>query len=354
MTKIIKSITLFCTAGSSDKEYQVALNEVDGGYVVNFANGRRGSALRTGTKTNAPVELSKAEDIYAKLVKSKMSGGYTEAESGARYVGTDLEERDSGLSAMLPTAMKPGQLQDLLNDGNYAIDEKMDGENRQIIIENGETKGVNRRGLYCSMRAEWDGNDLPLGGGRTIIAGEDLGDHFAAFDLVEHDGVRVGDQDLLARRAALGALCNGVPWIKVLPLGVSRAEKAGMLKQIEEAGGEGIVAKRINAPYEGGRSIAHYKHKFQESSTFEVIRVNDQRSVGLGLYNAEGTLEDLGNVTIPANHDVPAVGDLVEVEYMMRYEAGALMQPKYKGARSDIDYKPGVDQISRIKFKQAA
>lgn len=349
----VKSITLYCTEGSSDKEYQASIEEAEGGFLVNFAYGRRGSALKTGTKTNAPVTIEKAEKVYDSLVKSKTAKGYTEAESGARYVGTDLEERDSGLSPMLPSPISPVELEALIADDSWAFQEKHDGENRILVIDAEGTKGVNRRGLFCSMRAEWDASEIS-GEKRTVIAGEDMGDHFVAFDVAEIDGNDVSTYDLLARQNLLGKLVDGIEWIKVTPTAADQNGKREMLARIEAEGGEGVVAKRVTAAFEGGRSTEHLKMKFQESATFEVIRVNDQRSVGLGLYGSDGALEDLGNVTIPANHDVPAVGDLVEVEYMMRYEGGALMQPKYKGIRTDITEKPSVEQINRVKLKQAA
>lgn len=353
MTQTLRSITLYCTEGSSDKEYQLTLEECAAGFIVNFAYGRRGSALKTGTKTNSPVAFQKAVDIYDKLLKEKTGKGYTEAESGARYVGTDLEERDSGLSPMLPSPITRGELANVLADPAWAVQEKFDGENRLVVIDAVGLRGVNRRGLFCSMRSEWI-EDAPFSAQRTIIAGEDMGDHFVAFDIVEHEGERVGDLSLRDRQARLGTVVSYVSWMRHAETAYDAESKKAMLARIEAEGGEGVVAKRIAAAYAGGRSLDHLKMKFQESSTFEVIRVNDQRSVGLGLYADDGTIEDLGNVTIPANHDVPAVGDFCEVEYMMRYEGGALMQPKYKGRRTDIDGKPSIDQITRVKTKQAA
>lgn len=346
----IKSITLYCTEGSSDKEYHISIEQVDGGYLVNTLHGRRGSALRAGTKTKAPVDMAKAEKAYATLVKSKMSGGYTEAESGARYVGTDLEERDSGLKPMLPSPISRAQLQELHTDNDWAFQEKHDGENRIVILENGTVTGVNRRGLFCSIREEWIAGEYNE---RTVIAGEDMGDHFVAFDIFVKDGRDVSKLDLIERHEELCATVSPYNWIRISPLAVNAQDKLAMLARIENNQGEGIVAKRIAAAYEGGRSDDHLKFKFQETATFEVIRINDQRSVGLGLYDGDD-LVDLGNVTVPANHDVPEIGNLVEVEYMMRYEGGALMQPKYKGLRTDIDDKPSVEQITRIKLKQAA
>jgi hypothetical protein len=39
---------------------------------------------------------------------------------------------------------------------------------------------------------------------------------------------------------------------------------------------------------------------------------------------------------------------------MYRFEGGALMQPKYRGERTDIEGPASIDQIKRIKAKSLA
>lgn len=75
----IKQTILNFKQGRSDKIYEVSLCEVgDNQFVVNFRYGRRGSVLREGTRTASPVALPKAEEIYDKLVQSRISKGYVE------------------------------------------------------------------------------------------------------------------------------------------------------------------------------------------------------------------------------------------------------------------------------------
>jgi bifunctional non-homologous end joining protein LigD len=45
----------------------------------------------------------------------------------------------------------------------------------------------------------------------------------------------------------------------------------------------------------------------------------------------------MGKVTIPPNHAVPNIGDLVEVRYLYAYKGGAIFQPTYIGVRTDLD-----------------
>jgi len=78
----LANTTLYYREGGSDKIYQCGIEPAGGRFVVNFAYGRRGSTLNTGTKTNVPVEYDNAKRIFDKLVKEKMSKGYTPGEDG--------------------------------------------------------------------------------------------------------------------------------------------------------------------------------------------------------------------------------------------------------------------------------
>ena len=56
-----KSVELFLTDGNADKIYKAELSEVNQGWVVNFEYGRRGSSLKSGTKTISPLSYEKAK-----------------------------------------------------------------------------------------------------------------------------------------------------------------------------------------------------------------------------------------------------------------------------------------------------
>lgn len=352
-----RSTTLYCREGSSDKEYQLRLEEKDGGYVVNFAFGRRGSPLKPGTKTSSPVDLAAATKIYDKLLKEKTGKGYTEAESGMRYVGTDLESRDSGLSPQLPTAILPNEVSRYESDDAWAAQEKHDGENRIITVEDGRVTGVNRRGLTCPVPEAWRASDIPNSDGRTVICGEDMGGRLIAFDMLEVDGVSLRHLGYGQRHRQLAMMVHqnqGPDWLVVSDIATGTEAKKALLAKIEADGGEGVVYKLIAAPFDAGRTKNAVKHKLQESSTFEVTKVNAQRSVAIALRDANGSAVPVGNVTVPANHEIPSVGTLVEVEYMYRYEDGALEQPKYKGVRTDLEGPTPLSDITRIKRKSVA
>ena len=83
--------TLYYREGSSDKVYQCAIEPAGERFVVNFAYGRRGATLSTGTKTNVPVDYDDAKRIFDKLVREKQAKGYTEGPDGTPYQHTDKQ-----------------------------------------------------------------------------------------------------------------------------------------------------------------------------------------------------------------------------------------------------------------------
>lgn len=75
--KVVKQAKLHFQEGNSDKVYQVDIAEVgEGQYVVNFRYGRRGAALKEGSKTTAPVGLAQAEVLFNALEAEKRKKGY--------------------------------------------------------------------------------------------------------------------------------------------------------------------------------------------------------------------------------------------------------------------------------------
>jgi bifunctional non-homologous end joining protein LigD len=91
------------------------------------------------------------------------------------------------------------------------------------------------------------------------------------------------------------------------------------------------------ATYEPGvRSEFAVKSKFYATASCVVTRVNEKRSVGLGLLDESGDVADVGNVTVPVGHETPRADDVVEVRYLYCYRKGSLYQPVLLGTRDDL------------------
>src|ERR1035441_3657785 len=127
-----QTISLYYREGSSDKVYHANLDPKGNGWIVNFAFGRRGSTLQTGTKTSEPLAYDKARKIYDKIVAEKMAKGYTPAAAGTPYAGTENAGKVSGLLPQLLNMIGDAELELLLNDLIHCGQEKFDGRHTMV------------------------------------------------------------------------------------------------------------------------------------------------------------------------------------------------------------------------------
>ena len=131
--------------------------------------------------------------------------------------------------------------------------------------------------------------------------------------------------------------------MELVKLAFTSAEKQALFNRVRLSAGEGVVLKKLDSvhspdrPATGGDQL---KAKFWETATVVVTGINaTKRSVQVAATDCHGTVEvPVGNVTIPPNKEVPAVGDLVEVRYLYFFpNGGSLYQPQYLYVRKDAD-----------------
>ena len=212
---------------------------------------------------------------------------------------------------------------------------------------------------------------------------------YEVFDILYLDGEDLTRQPLRDRRKRLEAALE--------PMGAIRVSDGfpgngiALFKAVQEQGLEGIVAKRLDAPYVSGRSAAWVKIK--SFKTMDCVvggwtagqggRQSTLGSLVIGIYK-DGALEPVGHVgsgfddrtlkellatlkehqspTSPFAHPPHLNGpatwcfpDLVcEVRYAEITRDGTLRQPTYLGLRSDIDPKDctGVEVPATAKEAQ--
>ncbi len=355
--KVLESITLYFREGNSDKVYQATINESSDGCTVTFAYGRRGSAMKDGCKTPAPVAYEKAKKIYDQLVFSKTSKGYTIGQDGTPFSGFSTKER-SGISCQLLNAVEEADVMRLCHDPAFAAQEKMDGERRLLEHKDEALLGINRNGLYVAVTEPVANAARTLPDDCFVVDGELIGDRMHVFDLLENASGDVMHLPYRERLELLQEWFESPPVqdaIVLVPTAYTTADKLALVESVRKKGGEGVVFKNLNASYTAGKPNSGgnaLKFKFYNTCSAIVRRVNeDKRSVSLSL-NEGDEIVPIGNVTIPPNHAMPPVNAVVEVRYLYAFVGGALFQPVYLGRRSDID--PVDCTVTQLKFKQDA
>ena len=190
-----------------------------------------------------------------------------------------------------PMLARPGQAP---SQEGWTIELKLDGCRGQLRVDRGAWCLRSRPGRDCSdgfpelaalaerlavHRVILDGELVCLGADgkpdfhalRPRMLGRP-GAHvtFAVFDLLHLDGSSTRRLPLSRRRELLRDVlrADGESWCVVAPL---TGPVEHVLRVVSEARLEGVVAKRLDAPYEpGARSGAWLKHKLRRSGTFVV------------------------------------------------------------------------------------
>ena len=352
----MEHVTLYYRQGASDKVYQASLESKGDGFIVAFAYGRRGATLTTGAKTQAPVPYDEAKRIYDKLIAEKTAKGYTAGADGTPYQQTENENRATGIQCQLLNSVEEDRVESLIADGAYWMQEKYDG--RRLLIQKHGTAvtGINRLGLAVSLPEPLiqccSNCDVDF-----IIDGEGIGDMLCAFDalLIDERDIRalpyseryVGLMNLLASFRH--------PNIHVVETHFTAAEKKEAFARMKADRCEGVVFKHVDGSYTAGRPASggsQLKHKFCETASFVVGKINAKRSVSLLLFTGD-RIGAAGNVTIPPNQAIPETGQVVECRYLYAFrESGCIYQPVYLGRREDITAEECT--TSQLKFKASA
>lgn len=359
-----KSISLSYREGSSDKVYHAAVEMAPGTdtqldkWVVNFAYGRRGAGMQTGTKTQKPVSFEAASKILDKLIQEKQAKGY-KIDAGNVAVQAPVKKTQTGLYPQLLKAIDQDEVDGYLEDDDYIAQEKMDGERKFVWKIKGIAIGSNRKGQEVNI-PDTIIKDLTI---RTnydnfILDGEMIGDDYHVFDLVMLKD-KLDTHGYLRRYNLLKEVLqdSNFQHIQLVKAYNGFVPKSRLHNTLIREGKEGIVFKKKDAVYIPGRnSNTQFKRKFYETASFIVEEVNDKRSVAICLFKE---LEDgvktpisVGNVSIPVNHQVPKLHDVIEVRYLYAYRDGSVYQPVYLGVRNDIS--PEECLMSQLKYKGEA
>lgn len=354
------SAELHSTAGGSDKIYKLTLERSGDGWVVNYANGRRGSTLSPGTKTPKPVPFAEARKICNAKLYEQVGKGYLPIGGSRFEEGTKAEAiaaLEKAASGHVPQLLAPTDeqgLERLLRDDAYVAERKHDGERRLLIVQDGQATGANRQGQSVALPARIRDavSDYP----DLVLDGEQIGDVFHFWDLLSYKGIDLRKRPLSQRQAAIKAGEFDRPGVVVhTETAVGEDAKRRLVEDVRASSGEGVVFKRLDAAYDPGKpgsAASWHKFKFWQSLSAIVEGSKKGRSVNLHLLDDAGGKVHVGGVTVPANHDLPEPGTVVEIRYLYAFPEGGLHQPVYLGARTDI---PASDCLaSQRSFKSVS
>jgi bifunctional non-homologous end joining protein LigD len=366
---VMEKVTLYCREGGSDKQYTIWIEEDQSStkidrWTVQAQWGRRGGTVQAGTKTPKPVARSQAEDVMEKILKEKRAKGYSEGPDAPAFKQV-LGAMDSGLRPMLLTDATDGGEAAYIESSAWGAQEKMNGKRIMLdVFPDGRVVGVNRRGLECPIPETVVDAFKPKRDRRTprlTLDGEMIGEVYHAFDLLleDDDAGKEIDRKLVAMNVRNYRLAMVLkPFLnasmKFVGLVVPVDGKRMLVSQLRAGRKEGVVFKKLDAPYVPGKvenlaKATAVKVKFYSEGTFLVIAWNDKSSVQIAAYDDQGieTIQ-VGNVTVPAKyvdqineamgHEVKGKRVLIRVRYLYPDDAGCVVRDSWDqvARRSDL------------------
>ena len=354
-----ESIQLGYQDERSDKVYHAELKEDAEGWVVNFAYGKRGASLATGTKTNGPVAFEVAKKAYDKLVKSKVDKGYSQ-NGGDVSINAVSEKVDVGIRPQLLNELTEKEAESYINNANYCMQEKFDGQRRMINVNpKVSIQGANKKGQEVALTNEVIEacKVLPI---QSTLDGEDMGDRIMIFDDIRASALPYRDRYVIIK-----VHLKNNPILRVVDTAWTTEDKRQMYNLLKEQRAEGVVFKNIDAEYTPGRPASggnQFKCKFYETASCVVSSVSDVKSSIAVHVIAPNNLGhpmrvEVGNVTVYPNQKTPYVGAVVEVKYLYYNEGGSLYQPvllDHNGETVRLDCHPLECTLAKLKRKKDA
>ena len=349
-----ESIALSYQEGASDKVYNAEIIENQDGFLVNFAYGRRGNTLVTGTKTKESVTYDLAKKTYDKLVKSKTSKGYKEKGENGQVINTVTDKQDTGIRPQLLNELTEEEAMSYIRDPAYCMQEKFDGRRRMLMRkEDDSVQGINKKGLVVAIPKDVSDACESIEG-PYILDGEDMGDRVMLFDDIT--------EPFLNYRERYQALCiltqDAKEKLEVVKTAWNANTKSIMWTRLQRERAEGVVFKLIDAPYSAGRPASggsQFKCKFYDTASCIVESVSSvKNSIGLRVFDDSHPISlvgvSVGNATLYPNSPKVEVGDIVEIKYLYYNEGGSLYQPVLKEVRDDVE--PHECTLAKLKRKK--
>ena len=352
---IKESVALWYQEGASDKVYNAELVEQSTGFVVNFAYGRRGNSLVTGTKTKEPVAYLVARKTFDKLVKSKTAKGYKEKGVTGKPINTVTDKEDSGIRPQLLNDISEMEANFFIKDDKYCMQEKFDGRRKIITSDkSNHVQGVNKKGVIIAINEEIK-RTCEYIPGPYIIDGEDMGDYMMLFDDITKPYLPYIERYQMLRELLTNTTDELLEAVKTA---WDTNTKQIMFDRLKRERAEGVVFKLIDAPYTAGRPASggdQLKCKFYDTASCVVESVSSvKNSIGLRVYDDSHPVSlvgvSVGNATLYPNSPKIEVGDIVEVKYLYYNEGGSLYQPILKEVRDDVD--PIECTLAKLKRKK--
>lgn len=359
MAQVVTEVFLRYVDERSNKGYASRVQEEPPGsgtwqHVTQW--GGVGKSFQAGVK-EYPSRTA-AESAHQKVIQEKVSKGYRDCDpallgftAGEAIQTASQAAPEVHWTPMLFDAVLLGPAGQLIRDSAYFAQRKMDGERRRLLVDpDGTVKGFNRRGIEVPVPGLLRESMLGLArrAGNTVdLDGEVIGNNsFHVWDLLTDPDAPAGHRYERLRDLMLGD--GMVLGIHLVETALDPEGKAALYEQAIASGWEGLMFKRKDGRYFGGRSPRDFKFKLWNEATILVTGANqtakrEEGSFRMAWVCPDGRHVPIGNVAggtteakrLELVERLQQGPVLVDVRYLY-FDKAALFQPTFRRIRNDI------------------
>jgi len=258
------------------------------------------------------------------------------------------------IKAML--AKKTSDLSGLIQNDDWAAEQKFDGQRFMVQVMDREARAFNRKGDELNMPNHL-GAIFDYKGflGTWVFDGELVDDCYNVFDMLALQSLDLTQKPWKLRKAALEAVTKS-EWehrgfIRCVPSADTTFKKEELLVAVTNQNLEGIVFKHKESKYRSGKSNLWAKYKITDTCdaiVTELCRKGKDQAVTVSLYH-EGQLIEVSGVKIPLDMVGKIKLDMIlEIRYLYSTANNKLYQPAFLGIREDkIATECTTDQLDR-------
>jgi hypothetical protein len=203
-----------------------------------------------------------SEPFFCRFEDKKMKKGDITLDDGRMGNTPDTgaqaynhsDEKPIGLLPRLVNSVEEAGIQTLIKDDRYCAQEKFDGRRLLVWKEGEAVNGINKKGNLVGL-------PRPLAQvvykfqGDPVLDGEAVRNVYYAFDLLALNGKDIRSWTYRQRLTALKNLLfsQQQDLIKCAETAFTAQQKEAMLEQLRKQNKEGILFKRLDAPYAPSR-----------------------------------------------------------------------------------------------------
>lgn len=245
------------------------------------------------------------------------------------------------MKPMKATAIPLSGIDPYLRDPLFVAQQKVDGDRLMVTVDDGAVMVLNKEGERRSNPTPKalirEFGSIPKG--RWAFDGELLDGELWLFDLPTAGGAVLPAHPYRFRLAVLEQVFDAWapgPSVRLLPTARTGWAKRRLVDEVLSSGGEGVVLRRLDAPYLlGGRSLQMLKAKDTKTIDCVVtgVRVGGHDNCHVAVYE-HGSLVEVGSCAMLGKPAV-TVGDVVEIRYLYADTARRLVQTAFLRKRDD-------------------